>query len=78
MTPVRNARWYSVQAESARMFRLGEWIEAGAMLGAGCSDGLPVRAEESGEILEVQYDIWNDQVIIVLAPEGSQRTRRAS
>lgn len=78
MIPVRNARWYSVQAGSARMFQLYEWIEAGATLGAGCSDGLPVQAEEEGEIIEVQYDLWHDRVIVVLAPEGSQRVRRVS
>ncbi|MCX6024456.1 MAG: PhoX family phosphatase [Chloroflexi bacterium] len=76
-------RWYSVEATTARLFRIGERLEAGALVGLSCFDGAAVRTEEAGNVVQVQYDMWLERLIVVLAPAealatGRQRRRVSS
>ena len=67
-------RWYSVEATTARLFRIGERLEAGALVGQSCFDGGPVRTEEAGNVVQVQYDMWLERLIVVLAPAEALAT----
>lgn len=78
MTTVSNTIWYSIDAGSAPFFRLGEQLYAGAIIGLSGAGGEPIRVEETGEIVEVQYDLWHDRVFVVLRSPTADRERRAS
>lgn len=65
-------RWYTVDGRSARLFRIGEWLESGSTLGLSCFDGQPVLVEESGHLVEVQYDAWQDRLFLALKAKVDQ------
>ncbi|GEM_PF-6056550 len=72
----RKQRWYTVDGRSARLFKIGEWLEAGSTLGLSCFDGQPVIVEESGQLAEVQYDVWQDRLFLAIRSRVDQRERR--
>lgn len=60
-------RWYTVDGHTARLFIIGEWLEEGSLLGVSCFGGQPVLVEESGQLAEIQYDIWQDRLFLALS-----------
>ena len=66
----RQERWYSVEGHTARFFRLGEWLNDGTVLGLSCYDGQPVLVEEGAQLVEVQYDVWENRLYLVLKSAG--------
>lgn len=60
--------WFRVDASSARFFRLGEAVRAGQILGE-CPDGWGhVTALEDGKVVQIQYDIDSNHIILAVVP----------
>lgn len=73
--PQDHRRAYVVHAPSARLFRLGEWLEAGAPLGLASPGGDTIYVEHGGHVVDIQYDIWHERLALLLAaPAGLART----
>ncbi len=72
----RKQRWYTVDGLTARFFRIGEWLEEGSSLGVSCFGGQPVLVEESGQLVEIQYDMWQGRLFLALRSEAEQTVRQ--
>ncbi len=59
--------YFYVDATSARLYRLGELVSAGELLGVD-AHGSRVTAGEGGKVVEIQYDIDTDQIILAIDP----------
>ena len=59
-------RWYSISASSAPFFGLGQVLKRGTALGLSNTNGQPLCVEETGKVVGVQYDVWEERVIVVL------------
>ncbi len=59
--------YFYIDATSTRLFRIGEFVSAGELLGAD-AHGRLVRAGQGGKVIEVQYDIDTDQIILAIDP----------
>ena len=64
----RDEQYYSVQMTGSRVYQPGDVLEAGTPLGVAYCDGQMVRAERTSRVVEVQYDIWQERLILVLEP----------
>ncbi len=67
---MEHVAWYYIDAGQNRLFRPGEVVEEGDVLGAW-NGSQAVRAVCSGTIAHIQYDIWRDQVILGIAPKAT-------
>ena len=67
--------WLSIAASTARMFRLGEEVREAQELGQSWGSYEPVRASFHGRIVGIQYDMWRDAVILVVAQRRGRHPR---
>ncbi len=58
---MQECEWLCLDGTSTRLFRLGERIRAGQLVGRSAS-GRPVRALFGGQIVGIEYDVENDSV----------------
>ena len=68
--------WLSLAGSSARLFRLGEEVREGQYLGQAWGSHEPLRAPFDGRVVGIEYDIWRDAVIVVVA-QGEDRQSHA-
>lgn len=58
--------WYYIDASSTRLFHIGESVQAGQVLGQ-CAEGRNLLiTREEGEIVQIQYDIEGDRIILAI------------
>ncbi len=57
--------WYSVDARSAPVFRMGDRLEAGTIVGFSLG-GEPIRVRWAGCVVGIQYDTWLGYLILAL------------
>jgi hypothetical protein len=65
--------WLYVDAAGARLFHVGDVLEAGQMVGRGAS-GEAVRVSRNARVVGVEYDCEGDQLILTVAPRRARRT----
>ncbi len=58
--------WYTLRPSDAHFCVLGEVIEAGDILGASWYNGQALAARSRGRVTAVQFDMWEDQLLVVL------------
>ena len=59
-------KWYSVHAQTCRFFVIGEYLEAGEMVGRTSLRGTPIRTDKPGEVVGIQHDIWCERLTLVV------------
>ena len=62
-----STEWLYIDASSTRLFRLGEAVCAGEMLGRDGFGGV-VKASLNGRVVEIQYDVDTNQIILAVTP----------
>lgn len=67
MARIDSTEWLYIDASSTRLFRLGEAVCAGEMLGENVF-GEAIRASLNAQVVDIQYDIDTNQVILAVAP----------
>ncbi len=64
---VANLSWFKVAAASSRMWRPGDVIRPGDVVGIA-PDGLLMHATRAGRVRAIQYDVETDEVILAIGP----------
>jgi len=59
---------FAVAATSSRLWRPGDIIHSGQLVGATVYDDLPIRAQQTVRVTSVQYDIDSAAVILQVEP----------
>lgn len=67
-------QWYMLRPSDARFCVLGEVIEAGDILGASWCNGQALVVNARGRVSAMQFDLWEDQLVIVLENVDSGQT----
>ncbi len=62
-----DTEWLRIDASCARFFRIGEDVIAGEMLGVNVYGGI-VKASSNGRVVQIQYDIDSNEIIVAVAP----------
>ncbi|MGQ9677029.1 MAG: hypothetical protein ACUVX1_15315 [Chloroflexota bacterium] len=63
---MHNCDWYFLDASTSRMFRPGHLVYGGEHLGSSARDGQDIRATSAGKVIEIQYDVESDELIVVV------------
>ena len=66
-TDAQQVEWFFLDASTTRLFRLGERVRKGERLGVGLGDWVFVVPRFDGHIVDIQYDIGRDEVILAVA-----------
>jgi hypothetical protein len=69
--------WVLVDADGADFFRIGEEMSAGTVIGWGL-DGREVRLSADCRIVDVQYDLDEDELTLVFVHRHRQRICQSS
>lgn len=56
----------AILADPSRMWRRGDRIQAGEVVGVAVDDGVKVRATVFGRVALIEYDVERDEVILLV------------
>jgi hypothetical protein len=61
---------FAIAGATSRLWRPGDRVERGELLGATVDGGRPVHARGGGRVTSIEYDVDRDEVILVVEPSS--------